>query len=202
MNQEELQQIFTYLIKREKVLAKLLSHEELIQALADQPGRLYWSSWDSLKALAKTHKVTITKKHMDCLDNYFRFDPQPLPSLCINTISAEELSRHLNIFPLEKGKANQLSLRFSSSPSRPYWRNFKDMAKALRDETQFIIPKATQIILAKGFHFTPTPPPVPNTFRFLLQQMTVKALRREADKRGLDHKGKKKADLVGQLSSG
>ncbi|MYG46706.1 MAG: hypothetical protein F4157_04905 [Synechococcus sp. SB0675_bin_6] len=139
------------------------------------------------------------------MDNYFSFAPQPLPSLCINTVSSEELSRHVNIFPLETGEAEKLSHQLSGSPSRPYWRNFKDMTKALRDETQFTILKATQTILAKGFHFNlnPAPPPVPNTVRFLLQQMTVKELRREADKRDLAHKEvKKKADLVRFLSSG
>ncbi|MXZ82379.1 MAG: hypothetical protein F4Z10_01515 [Synechococcus sp. SB0666_bin_14] len=179
--------------------------DQLSRLLPGSPGRPYWSSWDPIKALAKSYKVTITKKHTNCLDNYFSFAPQPLPSLCINTVSSEELSRHVNIFPLETGEAEKLSHQLSGSPSRPYWRNFKDMTKALRDETQFTILKATQTILAKGFHFNlnPAPPPVPNTVRFLLQQMTVKELRREADKRDLAHKEvKKKADLVRFLSSG
>jgi len=84
-NQEELHEAFAYLTKREKGLAKLLSHGELIQALANHPSRPYWSSWDPIKALAKSHKVTITKKHTNCLDNYFCFVPQLLPRLCINT---------------------------------------------------------------------------------------------------------------------
>ena len=201
MNQEEIQQAFDYLIKREKVLHKLLSHGELIQALVEHPGRPYWSSWEPFKALAKARKVSITKRHTDCLDNYFCLDPQPLPSLCINTIPAEDLNRHLHVLPLERG-ADQLFHRLSGSPSRRYWRDSKDMAKALRDEAQFTIPKARQTILAKGFYFTPAPPPVPNTVPFLLQQMTVKELRWDADERGLAHKGMKKADLVRLLSSG
>ena len=202
MNQEELQQAFAYLIKKEKVVAKLLNHREMVRALAEHPGRPYWSSWEPLKTLAKARKVSITKRHTDCLDNYFCFDPQPLPSLCINTIPAEDLSRHLHILSLETGSVDQLSQWLSDSPSRLYWRDSKDMAKALRDEAQFTIPKARQTILAKGFHFTPAPPPVPNTVPFLLQQMTVKELRWEADERGLVHKGMKKADLVRLLSSG
>ncbi|MXW12417.1 MAG: hypothetical protein F4Z73_06040 [Synechococcus sp. SB0668_bin_13] len=203
INQEELHEAFAYLAKREKGLAKLLSHGELIQALANHPSRPYWSSWDPIKALAKSHKVTITKKHTNRLDTYFSFAPQSLPRLCINTVSAEELSRHLHILPLEIGVVDQLSHQLSGSPSRPYWRDFKDVSKALRDETQFIMLKATQTILAQGFHFTPAPPPVPNTVPFLLRQMTVRALRQEADERGLVHKGmKEKADLVRLLSSG
>ena len=202
MNQEEIQQAFDYLVKREKVLHKLLSHGELIQALVEHPGRPYWSSWEPLKTLAKARKISITKRHTDCLDNYFRLDPQPLPRLCINTIPAEDLSRHLQVLPLETGGADQLFHRLSGSPSRRYWRNSKHMAKALRDESQFTIPKARQTILDKGFDFTPAPPPFPNTVPFLLQQMTVKELRREADERGLAHKGMKKPDLVRLLSSG
>ncbi|MYF36675.1 MAG: SAP domain-containing protein [Synechococcus sp. SB0678_bin_12] len=181
---------------------KLLGHEGLIQDLAEHPGRPYWSSWDSLKALGKSYKVSITKKHTDCLDNYFRFDPQPLPSLSINVAPAEDLSRHLYILPLGTGSADQLSHQLSGSPSRLYWRDCKDMTRALRAEAQFTIPKATQTILVQKLDFTPEPPPVPNTIPFLLQQMTVKELRREADERGMDHKGKKKADLVRLLSSG
>ena len=195
-------QVFNHLAQNEKVLAKLLKRAELIQALAEHPGRPYWSSWEPLKTLAKARKVSITKRHVDCLGNYFCFDPQPLPSLCINTIPAEDLNRHLHVLPLETGGADQLFHRLSGSPSRRYWRDSKDMAKALRDEAQFTIPKARQTILAKGFHFTPAPPPVPNTVPFLLQQMTVKELRWEADERGLAHKGMKKADLVRLLSSG
>lgn len=198
----DLAQVFGHLDQNEKRLANLLKRAEIIQALAKHPSRPYWSSWDPIKALAKSHKVTITKKHTDCLDNYFCFAPQPLPRLCINTVSLEELSRHLNTFPLEIGKAEKLSHQLSGSPSRPYWRDFKDMTKALRDETQFTIPKATQTILAEGFDFNPELPPVPNTVPFLLQQMTVKELRREADERDLAHKEvKKKVDLVRLLSS-
>ena len=173
---------------------------ELIQALAKHPGRPYWSSWDPIKVLAKVRKVSITKKHMDCLEKYFYFKPQPLPKLCINTVSDSELSRHLHILPLEIGVANQLSRQFSCSTSRLYWRDFKDMTRALRAEAQSTIPKEKQTILARGFYFTPALPPAPNTVPFLLQQMTVKELRREADKRDLDHKGIEKSDLVHLLS--
>ncbi|KKZ10466.1 MAG: hypothetical protein TH68_10700 [Candidatus Synechococcus spongiarum 142] len=76
------------------------------------------------------------------------------------------------------------------------------MTKALRSEAQLTIPKATQTILSQGFYFTPALPPAPNTVPFLLQQMTVKELRWEADKRDLDHKGIKKSDLVHLLSRG
>ena len=196
----DLAQVFNYLAQNEKGLATLIRRKELIQALAEHPSRPYWSSWDPLKALAKLRKVSITKKHTDCFGDYFYFDPQCLPKLYINTVSTEEISRHLNIIPLETGFINQLSHRLSGSPSRLYWRNFKDMTKALRDEAQFTITKTTQTILAQGFHFTPAPPPVPNTVPFLLQEMTIKALRREAEERGLDHKGKRKADLVKLLS--
>ena len=65
-----------------------------------------------------------------------------------------------------------------------------------------VIGVAEQDGRAEGFHFNPAPPPVPNTVRFLLQQMTVRALRHEAKERGLAHKGMRKPDLVRLLSSG
>ena len=120
MDQENLQQVFTYLAKKENCLAKLLSHGELIQALAEHPSRPYWSSWDPIKALAKAGQASITKKHMDCLEKYFYFKPQPLPKLCINTVSEGELSRHLHILPLEIG-VGELIQALAKHPGRLYW---------------------------------------------------------------------------------
>ena len=174
---------------------------ELIQAVAEDPGRPYWSSWYPIKALAKSRKVSMTPKQTACLDHYFFFDPQALPRLCINTASAEELGAHLPLLPLAKGFVGQLFHGLSSSPSRCYWRDVKDMTKVLRAEAQLAIPRATQTVLAQGFHFTPEPLPSPNTVAFLLQGMSLTELRREAQERGLACKGMKKSDLVQLLSS-
>ena len=207
MDQEELQQAFAYFTKKEKrqrVLTSLLSNRKFIQQLAKHPTRPYWSSWDPVKALAKSLKpsLSITKKHTDHLENYFHVNPQPLPRLCINTASAEALNRHLHIFLMDAAKAAELSHQLSRSPSRPYWRNAKDVAKALRTEAQYIIAqgKQTKAMVDKGLQFTPAPPPVPNTVPFLLEAMTMAQLRHEAAARGLTHKGMKKKALVDLLS--
>ena len=281
LEENDLAPVFDHLARYEKGLATLLSRKELSQALAQHPGRPYWSSWDPLKALAKSLNVSITKKHTDCLDNYFSFDPQPLPSLCINTASEEEINQRLQMLPLTQKAVDTLSVQLSNSPSRPYWsswdplkvlakslnvsiakrqtdclgnyfsfdpqplpglcintaspeeinqrlqvlslarktvdtlsaqlsssptrpywRNSKDTAQAIKLETKSTVPTASQTAITKGFTFAPAPPLVPNTLSFMLQAMTVTALRREATQRGLDHTGLKKPELVQLLSSG
>ena len=219
MNQEELQEAFDCLIKskRGKSLAKLLSHKKLTQILVDDPSLPYWPSLEPLKALASENPETVSrveKKHIDCLDQYFRCDPQPLPpKLCINTASAEALRRHIKISLRGLGAREKVLPRLFhhgelliqalvDDLTRHYWHSwqpFQDLVKALNIPIK--IKKNHTDYLNKYFFFAPAPPPVPNTVHFLLQEMTVKELRHEAEERGLPCKGMKKLDLVCLLSS-
>ena len=51
-----------------------------------------------------------------------------------------------------------------------------------------------------GFSFHPEPTPIPNTSKFLLNQLTVKELYEEAKNRNIEAKGLLKRDLVEILS--
>ena len=171
MNEEELQQAFAYLCKKEeRILAKLLSHSDLVPKLVNDPGRPYWSSWEPFKALAKTViSGKIEKRHTDRLEEYLRCDPQPLEKLPINTASEEKLRHQIRVF-LSKLEARQKVLtnllkheelipKLVNDPDRIYWsswEDFKALAKTLISSK--INPKHTDR-LNEVFYFDPAPGP-------------------------------------------
>ena len=111
----------------------------------------------------------------------------------------EKLGKREKVLP-DLLNHEELIPKLVNDSSRPYWSSwkpFRDLAQTLVSSR---IHKGHTERLSRYFRIDPRISPVPNTVPFLLQQMTVKELRREADERRLAHKGMKKADLVSLLS--
>jgi len=111
----------------------------------------------------------------------------------------EKLGKREKVLP-DLLNHEELIPKLVNDSSRPYWSSWKPFEALAQTLVSSKIDKRHTDYLDQYFCFTPAPTPVPNTVPFLLQQMTMKELRREADERRLAHKGMKKAGLVRLLS--
>ena len=83
-----------------------------------------------------------------------------------------------------------------SLEDRIYWSLSKHLFRAKTGITKPLWP-----LVETGFFFEPAPSPVPNTSKFLLNQLAITKLRNEAKARNLDPTGLKRGELVELLSS-
>lgn len=200
ISEDELNDILEYLSQNIPKLSKMCAGA-IVERIGKDPMRCHWSSLDPLRV----PNSGLTKASLEELSRYLEAIPQPpsaLVPICINTASGDEIAKTLQRLCLEEEGArlrkldlNAIGEAITAHPERAYWEEGKDLCRAIAGLTSSL-----QGLLSQGFLFTPQTPPVPNTVRFLLTKLTVKALREEASARGLPSKGLTKSQLVNALA--
>jgi len=173
----------------------------IVEHVGKNKMRCHWSSLDALLV----PNSGLTKTSLTELSRYLEAIPQPLPPLvpiCINSASGDEITKQLQRLclenkgaPLSKLDVNALGNAIATHADRIYWEDAKDACRAIPALTSRVHPLITQ-----GFEFNEQAPPVPNTVRFLLAKLKIKALRDEANARGIPSKGLGKQELVEALA--
>ena len=199
----EFESAFEYMQTNIKAFSKL-KLEKLVQCFATDPTRKFWSSLDILIDA----KCGITKTNLPLLAKFLCALPdlselKPISSICINRCSEEDLVEQLQRLKIEvnAGKLRKIdsvstARSIIADKDRVYWSLSKHMTRARNGITAALWP-----LVENGFFFDPAPAPDPNTSRFLLGQLSVIELRKEAKRRNLETKGLLKADLLRLLSS-
>ena len=200
IDEETLRDALDYLSQNVPKLSKMRV-SAIIERVGKDKMRCHWSSLDALVV----PNSGLTKTSLPELSRYLEAIPQPLPPLspiCINTASGNEIIKQLQRLcleskgaPLSKLDLNAMGQAIAAHADRLYWVDAKDACRAIPGLTSRL-----EILISQGFAFNEQAPPVPNTVRFLLAKLKIKALRDEANARGIPTKGLGKQELVEALA--
>lgn len=159
--------------------------------------------WSTLTPLTKL-KCGLTKSKLQVLSDVFEASPLPIEinPIVLNTASETEISEALETAAclpqckLADVDLTKLASAIFSAKDRPYWHDYKPLTKLKCGLTSSKTKGLDQIFLLE-----PCAPPHPNNVRYLLEQIKVSDLRKEATQREITvPKGIKKAELVALLS--
>ena len=199
----DFQTIFEYLQANIKKLSTM-NVDKLVTQFANDSIRRYWSNLDILVEA----KCGITKAKLPLLNSYLFASPdlsdlEPVSSIDINRSSEEDIANQIQRLKIEPeaGKLRKIdsistARKIVSDEDRIYWSSSKHLVKAKAGITTALWP-----LLEVGFFFEPASTPVPNTSKFLLNQLAITKLRNEAKARNLDPTGLSKSELVKLMSS-
>ncbi|ABW33421.1 hypothetical protein [Acaryochloris marina] len=160
--------------------------------------------WSSLTPLTKL-KCGLTKSKLQVLSEVFDAAPLPIEinPIILNTASEAELleafetAACLPQCKLVDVNLTKLASAIFSSKERLYWHDYKPLTKLKCGLTPSKLKGLDQIL-----HLKPCAPPYLNNVRYLLEQMKVSDLKKEAIQREITvPKGIKKAELVDLLTA-
>ena len=166
------------------------------QRIFNAPGRFAWSSLQPLTKL----KCGISKQKLNMFAGVFNVQPEPIEikPVVLNVATYDELLGALQtaaVLPDTKLANVNLELLVQSiveSVERQYWYDLKPLTKLKHKLTPAKLKGLDQLL-----HLEPTPPPNPNNIRYLLEKMSVSALKKDAKSRGIVvPTSAKKADIV------
>ena len=204
IEEEDFQKVFEYIKSNLKKLS-MINIDKLVESFANDNTRIFWSSLDYLIEA----KAGITKLNIHLLEKYFYASPDlsqlnPIISIDINHATEEDIHNQierLKVEPqsLQLWKIDSLltSRLIVGNKDRIYWSSGKDLINAKVGITPSI-----WLLIEAGFSFMTEPTPIPNTSKFLLNQLTIQQLREEAKVRDIDLNGlRKKANIIEVLSN-
>lgn len=174
---------------------------KLAHSIVAQSDRKYWKDLQPLTTLGC--KVTAAK--LKGLDQVFKLEPSLPPQIepiVLNTASEQELlavlmaAVFLPDVKLAKVDLAKLARSIAIDPNRKYWKDLKPLTKLEGGLTAAKLKGLDQI-----FRVEPAPSPPINNVPYLLEQMSLKALQKEAKQRGIAYsQDSKKLDLISLLS--
>lgn len=170
---------------------------KLAHSITHEPMRKYWQDLQPLTKLG----CGITAGKLKGLDQILKVEPAPPPEIepvILNTASEDELLATLKLAAtflpetnLAKVDLAKLSRSIVAQSDRKYWKDLKPLAKLGYK------PKGLDQVL----RIEPALPPTINNVPYLLEQMSLKALQKEAKARGIVCSPKPtKAELVELLT--
>ena len=199
---EDFKHIFKYICSNNKKLEDI-NIDKLVKAFAHDKTRMFWSNLDILIEA----KAGITKSKISLLNKYIYASPDLSKLKPINPIDINH-SREKDIFnQIERLKIEPQSAKLwqvdslvtarliVGNENRIYWSSGNHLIKA-----KVGISSSVWSLIKPGFSFHPEATPVPNTSKFLLSQLTVQQLRKEAQSRNIETTRLLKGDLIEALS--
>ena len=200
---EDFQTFFEYVQKKFQKLSNI-NIDKLVTAFANDKKRIYWSNLDSLVEA----RAGITKTKIQLLDQYLYASPdlstlKPIRAIDINISTEADIFNQIERLKIEPQaiklrKIDTLSTARTivANKDRIYWSCGKHLIQAKVGITPSI-----WSLIESAFSFNPSPTPIPNTSKFLLNHLTVKQLREEAKARDIEIKGLSRSEIVENLSN-
>ena len=204
LDSEDFQSLFES-IKSNVTNFSKINVDKLVKSFANDDTRIFWQNLDALVEV----KAGINKSKLSLLKDYIYASPdlsklKPILSMEINRSTEKDIFNQIERLKIEpeclKLRKIDSSLTASlivANEDRIYWSSGKHLVNAKVGISSSMWP-----LIECGFTFRPESKPIPNTSKFLLNQLSIKELREEAKNRNIVTKGiRKKSEFIKLLST-